>query len=709
MFLRTLFRRSATVRSHVLLKRFALGVGVCLSFIQALPVQAQLQDTFVVTRRGGAQARGGGQAFFDVVIRDPVGDGINVDIPMPTGGSVRPTWSFMIHVRSTGWGVTPQRATGLTISMDGYHHIPPHRLDIYNNRLPLIPDPASPGVDIPVETQRLIIHDDGTIHPDKVPCFHFDTYGFLARVTPHLPGGLEPSYRLDIRFQVRMMHWHFDDCDDPPPGDPPPGDPPSEPRLLTFGSTSAAGTFVSYDAATHRLHTQIGFIDAVSATGTLSAGVDPLYAGDPILSAQLHASDLFLQGPGPAGGYVFGPGQVTMGMPGGASGGVATMSARFEKYTAHDTTKTHLLTSYALLRDLNIDGSGEVDPGFSKFLVDFGDVNLGGKGVPWGSFARIAGMDLAIVTPVDLAAATAGFTASISGMPCSVFVCGNETPRVTPPVLWNSGAPHPILNNGMTSYTGFLSGNASGAMPQRWAAIPFTIAPPGAVLRSMDLDWFTVAGSEPASINTIIWRRHGLNAPHAGDRYEDQVLAPFAPGLDDSRVPGAEDWLHEYDNLDTPLAPGDYYLTVYGDGLDVANTTGLSSVAWVTGGDVQPEALEQSFMWRSSTFPTPGFEPYNPASLQPTAGQDPDDRWNPSFTLYGDIVPVLCVADVDDGSGLGNPDGGVGIEDLIYYLALYTNGAPRADVDDGSGFGTPDGGVGIEDLLYYLVRYNGGC
>lgn len=74
--------------------------------------------------------------------------------------------------------------------------------------------------------------------------------------------------------------------------------------------------------------------------------------------------------------------------------------------------------------------------------------------------------------------------------------------------------------------------------------------------------------------------------------------------------------------------------------------------------------------------------------------------------LSGDGV---CVADVDDGSGAGVPDGGVTVEDLLYYLALYDSGALGADVDDGSGGGVPDGGVTIEDLLYYLQRYDAGC
>jgi hypothetical protein len=68
-----------------------------------------------------------------------------------------------------------------------------------------------------------------------------------------------------------------------------------------------------------------------------------------------------------------------------------------------------------------------------------------------------------------------------------------------------------------------------------------------------------------------------------------------------------------------------------------------------------------------------------------------------------------CVADVDDGNGTGTPDGGVGVEDLLYYLDLYDAGNLGADVDDGTGTGTHDGGVGIEDLLYYLARYDAGC
>ncbi len=68
-----------------------------------------------------------------------------------------------------------------------------------------------------------------------------------------------------------------------------------------------------------------------------------------------------------------------------------------------------------------------------------------------------------------------------------------------------------------------------------------------------------------------------------------------------------------------------------------------------------------------------------------------------------------CIADFDDGSGTGSPDGGVTIDDLLYYLVIFEQGAICADVDDGSGTGTTDGGVTIDDLLYFLLRFESGC
>lgn len=83
------------------------------------------------------------------------------------------------------------------------------------------------------------------------------------------------------------------------------------------------------------------------------------------------------------------------------------------------------------------------------------------------------------------------------------------------------------------------------------------------------------------------------------------------------------------------------------------------------------------------------------------------------FLAAGQIVNgsfgVACTADVDDGSGTGEPDGGVTIDDLIYYLSIFDAGLPGSDVDDGTLTGTPDGGITIDDLLYFLFRFDAGC
>lgn len=68
-----------------------------------------------------------------------------------------------------------------------------------------------------------------------------------------------------------------------------------------------------------------------------------------------------------------------------------------------------------------------------------------------------------------------------------------------------------------------------------------------------------------------------------------------------------------------------------------------------------------------------------------------------------------CTADFDDGSGTGVPDGGVTIDDLLYYLSQFAEGSVVADLDDGSGSGLPDGGVTIDDLLYFLAHFAAGC
>lgn len=65
------------------------------------------------------------------------------------------------------------------------------------------------------------------------------------------------------------------------------------------------------------------------------------------------------------------------------------------------------------------------------------------------------------------------------------------------------------------------------------------------------------------------------------------------------------------------------------------------------------------------------------------------------------LTYTVRTADVDDGSATGVPDGGVTIDDLLYYLAIFEQGAIEADF-------TNDDGVTIDDLLLYLEKFQQG-
>lgn len=217
----------------------------------------------------------------------------------------------------------------------------------------------------------------------------------------------------------------------------------------------------------------------------------------------------------------------------------------------------------------------------------------------------------------------------------SLAIAGVVCAGASAQVLWDTGAPHLVNFNGTDTYLGYSGGNLGAGFEQRWAAIPFRITAPGAVINTIEADWFVQAGSEADNVNYIIWNRNGLAAPVAGDEFSTGVLGVFGVGTDDPRVPAVDNYLHSY-SVNIPIPVGDYYLTIYGDGGAAPN-----NVPWLTGGDLQDESLEQAFMWRSATFPAPGFQQYAPANILPGAGMsDPDDRWNPSFRILGIPEPA---------------------------------------------------------------------
>ncbi len=69
----------------------------------------------------------------------------------------------------------------------------------------------------------------------------------------------------------------------------------------------------------------------------------------------------------------------------------------------------------------------------------------------------------------------------------------------------------------------------------------------------------------------------------------------------------------------------------------------------------------------------------------------------------------ICFADLDDGTWEGQCDGGVDINDLLFFLNAFERGDVHADLDDGNGLGSLDHGVDINDLLFFLAHFETGC
>jgi len=97
--------------------------------------------------------------------------------------------------------------------------------------------------------------------------------------------------------------------------------------------------------------------------------------------------------------------------------------------------------------------------------------------------------------------------------------------------------------------------------------------------------------------------------------------------------------------------------------------------------------------------------------------QSPDGRFVLVKVRYANSIDAVllldfaveCEADLDDGSGLGNSDGAVDINDLLFFLIRFEAGSAAADLDNGTNTGTQDGAVDINDLLFFLLRFEAGC
>jgi hypothetical protein len=226
------------------------------------------------------------------------------------------------------------------------------------------------------------------------------------------------------------------------------------------------------------------------------------------------------------------------------------------------------------------------------------------------------------------------------------------TPRCDAGIIWDTGAANllPGATPNDVTLLNWASGNFSDQRPEARVVVPFRVSA-NTVIRQVNADWVNF-GQAGKTVNYTIWQRTGLDAPTT--ILQSGVLGRYEAGVNDPRNSGLDGFsiLHQY-RTNIPIAKGDYYFSIYADGIGPGNTTGHAYLGWSTGGILQDPSLLQDFIWRSSTFP-PGFEMYRLGpNYQPGPDMtDPRDLYVPSFTLQDKptatperaTLTLLCLA-----------------------------------------------------------------
>lgn len=288
--------------------------------------------------------------------------------------------------------------------------------------------------------------------------------------------------------------------------------------------------------------------------------------------------------------------------------------------------------------------------------------------------------------PLDVSSGEHG-VAFIDGVPVANFYFAISVENPAPlDILWDAGPPQTVSFFGNESWLGYTSGNFPEC-DQRWAVMPFRITAAGTVIKELQADWF-ISGGEADHVSFFIWNRTGLAAPSSpADVFLQGELGPVDAGGRDYRSAPFFQHFHTHD-VNIAIPPGDYYLTIYGEGTFPGDPDpNNNALAWVSGSNYVPEELEQEFFWRSCNFPDPGFQEYAPDHIQPGAGMtDPDDRWNFAYMFRG----IVCLGDFDG-------DGAVSAADLAQLLGSWGPCAGDCPADFNS-----DGEVDAFDLAQLL-------
>jgi hypothetical protein len=248
-------------------------------------------------------------------------------------------------------------------------------------------------------------------------------------------------------------------------------------------------------------------------------------------------------------------------------------------------------------------------------------------------------------------------------------------------VVYTTGPQIAVLNGATLTNLGLSSGCIAANSPQRWLAMPWT-APafegsPSWNITKITAKGFVPAGNTNETMNWIVWNRSGTARPVDGDQVASGFVT-FPTGYDnpaDDAANASHDIVTDFN-----IAPGDYYLTVYGANSNCP--TLLSNFAWFVSAPAGIDLVDGQgpYCWRSVTFPSPGFTRTTlPPQYTMPAGGNPNDLYNCAFDVFGNPNAAACPGDF-------NSDGQVGGPDLTVLLAGW--GSAAGDIN---GDGTTNG------------------
>lgn len=240
---------------------------------------------------------------------------------------------------------------------------------------------------------------------------------------------------------------------------------------------------------------------------------------------------------------------------------------------------------------------------------------------------------------------------------------------------------------------------------------------PSATMQAQQRKWWRWLGANSSAFDGVHGTYEGCNYSELGiyrpsnNSMMRNLGRPF-------NLPSAEGLIIEFYKIVEPITAVSPATTQVLNGSEIVQVTPIGTVnnalavRWTLDGAAIAGATGTSLSLGNLSLSSGSHTLAVTVTDNTTMVRDPDARaqWMTQSKQWTVNVPLACAADLDNGGGTGVRDGAVDINDLLYFLTKFEEGAVAADLDnDGASPAQPDGGVDINDLLFFLVRFEAGC